>query len=163
MAQEYRAGSFLFYQNTQIAFTDLKSSRKTFLAKNKLPAEILSFDRFVAGEIIHELAHQLIQGPGHYNDSDGNGTPNQAATGPNDPGDFASVQFNYQQLAPVSTKPGLPPPPPPPAVVNGYNGQDYYPLPGQTFQFGHGRRRAEVISLCCPRIGAPEPSSPTCG
>ena len=74
----------------------------------------------------------MTQGPGHYNDADGNGTPNQAATGPNDPGDFASVQFNYGQLIRLR---GLPDPPA--VVVNGYNGQDYYPLPGKTFQFGH--------------------------
>jgi hypothetical protein len=117
-----RAGSFVFYKNVQASFTSLRTSRKTFLDTNKLGTQTLNFDTLVAGLIIHELAHQLIQGTGHFNDADGNGTPNQVS-------DFASVQFNYEQLSLAS---------PPKAVKDGYNGQDYYPLPGQTFQFGHG-------------------------
>lgn len=117
-----RAGSFVFYQNALASFTGLKKSRQRFLDRNKLGTQTLNFDTLVAGVIIHELAHQLIQGTGHFNDADGNGTPNQ-------PSDFASVQFNCEQLSLLQ---------PPAAVVAGYNGQDYYPLPGETFQFGHG-------------------------
>ena len=42
------------------------------------------------GVIIHEMAHQLDRTPGHYPDSDGNGTANQ-------PSDLETVQFDYTQ------------------------------------------------------------------
>ena len=110
-----RAGSFLFYQDAQRAFRGLQRLRG---------AQVRNFDTFAAGVIIHELAHQLTQGGGHYADSTGDGDANKTD-------DFASVQFDYTQR-------------PLPA---GYVFQDYYPLPGTTFQFGHAWKSAIVAPL----------------
>ena len=102
-----RAGSFVFFQDARLAAGSLE--------KKFRPGTPVIMKIFLAGAIIHELAHQLDRTPGHYPDSDGDGTPNTLS-------DYQTVQFDYTQAA--NKRPG-------------YFGQDYYPLPDLEFKFGH--------------------------
>ena len=113
---KYRGGSFLFVQDANTMYEKVfKKARATFL-KARGETQTLNFNTFLAGVIIHEVAHQLLSSDGHYKDADGDGNSNRAS-------DFQTVQFDYTQD---------------PATIPGYNYQDYYPLPGQTFKFAHG-------------------------
>jgi hypothetical protein len=101
---KYRGGSFIFYQDAKEAFKKVEK-----LAQPRYLQD------FVAGVIIHEMAHQLDSTPGHYPDADGDGTKNTLS-------DYQTVQFDY-------TQPNQKPPTPLP----GYTYQDYFP----DFRYGH--------------------------